>query len=262
MLRVPSSGRWCGCSDSDALDWSSSRLKIFGVFIGTGNLEENYWRRRIDAVARVLRSWRSRSLLLSWQGPSGSLIHMPPWVPKELSCLSFSFSWSGKRDLVTCSRVVQSPLFGGFLVVDVNLKVWSLLSQWIERFASSPSGWVSLMSHWFESLFNASPVTVVSRPYSFDPGVLSPFFKSLLFVYSSLSPMCALRFPVCPPNSDNCFSSLSIWAHCNGQVVHYFPISEVATKGCSFTNMHPSKEICKKVSKVADQCCFFKIVLV
>ena len=118
---------------------------------------------------------------LSWQGPSGSLIHMPPWVPKELSCLSFSFSWSGKRDLVSCSRVVQSPLFGGFPAVDVNLKVWSLLSQWIERFASSPSGWVSLMSHWFESSFNASPVTVVSRPYSFDPGVLSPFYKSLLF---------------------------------------------------------------------------------
>ena len=131
MLRVPSSGRWCGCSDPDALDWSSSRLKIFGVFIGTGNLEENYWRRRIDAVARVLRSWRSRSLLLSWQGPSGSLIHMPPWVPKELSCLSFSLFWSGKRHLVSCSRVVQSPLFDGFPVVDVNLKVWSLLSQWI-----------------------------------------------------------------------------------------------------------------------------------
>ena len=130
-LRVPSSGRWCGFSDPVALDWASSRLKIFGVFIGTGHLEKNYWRRRIDAVARVLRSWRSRSLLLSWQGPSGSLIHMPPWVPKELSCLSFSFFWSGKRHLVSCSRVVQSPLFDGFPVVDVNLKVWSLLSQWI-----------------------------------------------------------------------------------------------------------------------------------
>ena len=68
---------------------------------------------------------------LSWQGPSGSLIHMPPWVPKELSCLSFSLFWSGKRHLVSCSRVVQSPLFDGFPVVDVNLKVWSLLSQWI-----------------------------------------------------------------------------------------------------------------------------------
>ena len=136
------------------------------------------------------------------------LLQVTSWFRRS-SWIIF-FSWSGKRDLVSCSRVVQSPLFGGFLVVDVNLKVWSLLSQWIERFASSPSGWVSLMSHWFESLFNASPVTVVSRPYSFDPGVLSPFFKSLLFVYSSLSPMCALRFPACPPNSDNCFSSLSI----------------------------------------------------
>lgn len=173
--------RWCGCSDPVAQDWPSSRLKIFGVFIGTGNLEENNWRRRIDAVARVLRSWRSRSLLLSWQGPSDFPHPYASLGPERALLPSFSFFWSGKRDLVLCSRVVQSPLFGGFPVVDVNLKVWSLLSQWIERFASSPSGWVSLMSHLFESSFNASPVTVVSRPYSFDPGALSPFYKSLLF---------------------------------------------------------------------------------
>ena len=131
-LRVPSSkglwlSRWCGCSDPVALDWSSSWLKIFGVFIGTGNLEENNWCRRINAVARVLRSWRSRSL--SYRGKA--LVVHSSICPKELSCLSFSFFWSGKRHLVSCSRVVQSPLFDGFPVVDVNLKVWSLLSQWI-----------------------------------------------------------------------------------------------------------------------------------
>lgn len=82
-----------------------------------------------DRGVLVLSFYRGKALVIS-------LIHMPPWVLKELSCLSFSFFWSGKRDLVSCSRVVQSPLFGGFPVVDVNLKVWSLLSQWIERFAS------------------------------------------------------------------------------------------------------------------------------
>ena len=43
------------------LDWSSSKLKVLGVFIGVGNLEADNWRPRIDAVERVLNSWRSRS---------------------------------------------------------------------------------------------------------------------------------------------------------------------------------------------------------
>ena len=56
-----------------------------------------------------------------------SLIHMPPWVLKELSLLAFSFFWSGKRELVSRSVVVQPSLFGGFSVVNVKLKVWALL---------------------------------------------------------------------------------------------------------------------------------------
>ena len=135
-----------------ALDWSSSKLKVLGVFIGVGDLEADNWRPRIDAVERVLNSWRSRSL--SFRGKAlvvnalalsrvwyvASLVHMPPWVLKELSSLAFSFFWSGKRDLVSRSVVVQSSLFGGFSVVDVKLKVWALLGQWVRTFTSSSSG--------------------------------------------------------------------------------------------------------------------------
>ena len=56
-------GGWCGRVDPPvALDWSSSKLKVLGVFIGVGDLEADNWRPRIDAVERVLNSWRSRSL--------------------------------------------------------------------------------------------------------------------------------------------------------------------------------------------------------
>ena len=44
------------------LDWSSLQLKVLGVFIGAGDLVEENWRSRIDAVAKVLSSWHSRSL--------------------------------------------------------------------------------------------------------------------------------------------------------------------------------------------------------
>ena len=139
-------GGWSGRSDPPvALDWTSSKLK-------------DNWRPRLDAVDRVLKSWRSRCL--SFRGKAlvinalalsrvwyvASLVHMPAWVLKELSFLAFSFFWSGKRELVSRSAVVQSSLFGGFSVVDIKFKVWALLGQWIKRFASSPSSWASLMS--------------------------------------------------------------------------------------------------------------------
>ena len=40
------------------LDWSF----VLGVFIGAGDLMEENWQPRIDAVTKVLSSWRSRSL--------------------------------------------------------------------------------------------------------------------------------------------------------------------------------------------------------
>ena len=136
-------GGWCGRVDLPVtLDWLSSKLQVLGIFIGVGDLEADNWRPRIDAVEHVLNSWRSRSLLfrgkalvvnalaLSRVWYVASLVHMPPWVLRELSFLAV---------------VVQPSLFGGFSEVDVKLKVWALLGQWVRRFASSFSGWVSFM---------------------------------------------------------------------------------------------------------------------
>ena len=44
-------GGWCG-----RVDWSSSKLKVLGVFIGVGDLVADNWHPRIDAVERVLNS--------------------------------------------------------------------------------------------------------------------------------------------------------------------------------------------------------------
>lgn len=79
-----------------ALDWSSDRLKVLGVFIGPGDLESANWRPRLDAIANVLSSWRQRSLsyggralvinslALSRHWYVASLIPVPEWVYAEL----------------------------------------------------------------------------------------------------------------------------------------------------------------------------------
>ena len=193
-------GGWCGRTDPPvALEWSSCKIKVLGFFVGAGNLDVDNWRPRIEAVDHVLKSWHSRSL--SFRGKAlvinalavsrvwyvASLVHMPAWVAKELSSLAFSFFLSGKRELVSRSVVCQSSLFGGFSVVSVQLKVWALVSQWVRRFASSSAGWSSLMSFWFVSSFGVLPSVVFSRPFSFDPRVLLPFYSSLLLAWRGLN---------------------------------------------------------------------------
>jgi len=192
-------GSWRGRLDPPVdLDWSSFKLKVLGVFIGIGDLIEDNWRPRINAVDKILSSWRSRSLSLRGKALVinalalsriwyvASLVYMPPRIMRELCTLVFNFFWSGKKDLVSRTVVVQSPLFRGFSVVDVKLKVWSLLAQWVKRFASSRSGWVSFMSFWFDLSLSAAPHDVLSAPYSFRLGDLPPFYKSLVIAWREL----------------------------------------------------------------------------
>ena len=244
-------GGWSGRVDPPvALEWNSVKIKALGVFVGIGNLEEDNWRPRITAVDNVLKSWRSRSL--SFRGKSlvinalalsriwyvASLIHMPPWVLKELSSLVFSFFWSGKHDLVSRSVVIQPSLLGGFSVVDIKFKVWSLLSQWVKRFASSPSGWVPFMSFWFRSCLDASPLEVFSRPFSYAPSLLPPFYKSLLIAWRGL---------------DGSFSE-SRRSLVFGSLCPHFcsPVSGMTTKSCYLYKRSGKKHTSKNVYKDND----------
>ena len=99
------------------------KLKVLGVVTGVGDLVEENWRPRVDAVAKVLSSWRSCSL--SFRGKAlvinalalsriwyvASLVYIPSRTLHELCSLVLNFFWSGKKDLVSRTVVVQSPLF-------------------------------------------------------------------------------------------------------------------------------------------------------
>ena len=83
-------GGWaCSLDPPVPLDWSSVKIKMLGVFVGPGDLEEDNWQL---AAEKVLSSWRQLSL--SFKGKAlvinalalsrvwyvASLIHMPGWV--------------------------------------------------------------------------------------------------------------------------------------------------------------------------------------
>ena len=101
------------------------------------------------------------------------LYSIPVLIP-ALS-LSPSLSLSTEVSFPCLLRLIQSPLFGGFSVVNMQYKVWALLSQLVRRLASSSTGWSSLVTFWFGSSFRVFPSVVFSRPFSFNPRVLLPF---------------------------------------------------------------------------------------
>ena len=148
---------------------------------------------------------------------------MPAWVAKELASLAFSFFWSGKRELVSRSVVIQSSLFGGFSVVSVQYKVWALLGQWVRRFAFSSAGWSSLMSFWFVSSFGVLPSVVFFRPFCFDPRVLPPFYSSLLLAWRGLNGSFATAR-----------NSLVFGSSCPHFCCPHFccPVADMSTKSC------------------------------
>ena len=180
------------------ISWSSDKIKMLGVFVGHGNLDEANWRPRIDAVERCLNSCRSRSL--SYSGKAlvinalalsriwyvAFLVVMPPWVCFELNKLVFNFFWSGKRDLVARNVVVQSPELGGFSVVSVQLKVFSLLALWVRRLLLSLSGWTYLLKYWLLDRFQATPFEVFSLVHDFSVMRLPPFYVSLFKAWIAL----------------------------------------------------------------------------
>ena len=103
-----------------ALDWTSVKIEVLGVFLSPGNLEEDNWRPRINAVENVLSSWKQ--WILSYKGRA-LVINALALSGGGMWPLSFNlnfinwfliFLWKGKRDLVGRCVVVQSPSLGAF----------------------------------------------------------------------------------------------------------------------------------------------------
>lgn len=193
-------GAWNGRTDSPIpIAWSSVKIKVLGVFLGPGNLEESNWQPRIEAVEHVLNSWRQRSL--SFKGRAlvvnvlalarvwyvASLIHVPEWVIAEINKLIFNFFWNGKRDLVACKVVVQPTCSGGFGMVDVRSKISALHVQWVRRLVTSPSSWYLFLCHLCSVHFGVTPIAVLSAPFHFSPRSLPPFYAALLTAWRSCS---------------------------------------------------------------------------
>ena len=192
-------GAWCNRIDSPvAIKWTSSKIKVLGVYLGNGNLDEDNWRPRIEAVERCLKSWRSRSLSFSGKAIVinalalsriwyvASLVFFPPWARAELNTLIFGFFWSGKRDLVARKVLVHPPSSGGFSVVSIDSKVKSLLVQWVKRLSVSPNGWVYLLKYWLLDRFDATPADVFSNPHGFLASRLPPFYSSVLESWTAI----------------------------------------------------------------------------
>lgn len=61
--KCPWLGSWRGRSDLPvAIDWPCDMIKVLGIFIGFGDIDAANWNPRIDAVSKVLTSWKMRSL--------------------------------------------------------------------------------------------------------------------------------------------------------------------------------------------------------
>ena len=187
-------GSWNGRTDAPVgIEWHSDKIKVLGVFVGPGDLDECNWRPHITAVEHVLSPWHHWSL--SYSGKSliinalvlsrGLLDSCARWVSIELNSLIFKFFWSGKLDLVPHRMVVQHRSLEGFSVVDFQSKVSALLVQWVPQFVVSPAPWVFFMSFWFSSVLGCLPQAVFSSPGSFTLSGLPPFYCSVVSAWLS-----------------------------------------------------------------------------
>ena len=79
--------------------------------------------------------------------------------------------------------MVQPFCLGGFSGEDFQCKVLALYEQWVRRFVSSPSSWVSFIVFWFSSVLAAPPHAVFSTPNIFAVDFLPPFHRSLLLAW-------------------------------------------------------------------------------
>ena len=260
------------------ISWSFTKIKILGVFIGHGDLSEDNWRPRLDAVSCCLNSWRScvlslvgRALLANALGLSHiwydtSVIHMPEWVLSELRCTVFNFIWTGKRELVV-RRVMYHPKSrGGFSVVSVDFKISALLIQWVRRLSVCPNGWVYLLKYWLLDRHGVSPLDFLANSslfsFSHFPPVYTDLFNSWVSAEGSSS-CSGLSFGSSvggpfPVSSASCKSTyqvlLSLYPavpHCISKFRPSFGVLDWPTKWRSLFFLPLDRQVCDLHWKIA-----------
>ena len=116
-------GGWRGRLDPPiSLEWTSDMIKVLGMFVAIGNIEEANWRPWINAVENTLKSWHQRhlsyrgnalvinALALSRAWYMASLVHIPDWVLRELNTVIFKFFWKGIRPTPSYCLQIFLPL--------------------------------------------------------------------------------------------------------------------------------------------------------
>ena len=82
--------------------------------------------------------------------------------------------------------VVQPPDLGGFSVVSIQLKVYSLLMQWVKRLLVSPNGWTYLLKYWLLDCFSATPFEVFALTFDYVVETLPSFYYALFTAWCAL----------------------------------------------------------------------------
>ena len=196
-------GSWRGRQDPPvAIQWTSGMIKILGIFIGHGDLEEANWMPRIEAVEKCLASWRGRALSFSGRAVVlnalalsriwyvASLVFLPSWALTRLNAAVFGFFWAGKRELVARNVVRQPKDKGGFSVVSIESKIFSLLVQWVRRLEVCPNRWVYLLTYWLLERYGLTIPTALSGSVE----VYCALFQAWTALKGSWSPSTGFSF--------------------------------------------------------------------
>lgn len=237
-------GSWRGRQDPPvAIQWTSGMIKILGIFIGHGDLEVANWMPRIEAVEKCLASWRGRALSFSGRAVVlnalalsriwyvASLVFLPSWALTRLNSAVFGFFWAGKRELVARNVVRQPKDKGGFSVVSIESKIFSLLVQWVRRLEACPNGWVYLLTYWLLDRYGLTIPIALSGSVEVDWELLPPFYCSLFQAWTALkgswspttgfsfgSPAVGGPFPILNASCKSCYltfvESTSVQPHC------------------------------------------------
>jgi len=128
--------------------WPENTVKGLGVHFShdiTAAENENF-KPVIESIKNKYKIWKMRNLSLTGRiliaktlGLSKILflcgvIHVPPWVIKEINTLTFNFVWNSKVDKVKRNIVVQTYEKGGQNMMDLTEMNNSLKIKWITRY--------------------------------------------------------------------------------------------------------------------------------
>jgi len=92
---------------------------------------------------------------------------LPKWTVKRMNKASWTFFWSGKRDLVARKAVSRPKSKGGFGVIDVELKADAFILQWVKRyFQPGRAKWKDFFNSTFSSFLQVQAKEVFTQPSS------------------------------------------------------------------------------------------------